>query len=144
MRNRAKCKLCNEILESFHQHDYVTCKCGEISIDGGLQYLHAIAKNWSNFLRIDDEGNEIIVTVKSKEEAHESIVKDNANSNKSNPSKENESVNHKPKKSEMISMLQEIIKSYENLPQHAMLLPISHYDFVSVLLLVSAILELDN
>src|SRR5271166_4679007 len=57
IKNRAKCKLCKDILESFHQHDYVTCTCGEISIDGGTSYWRCAAKNWENFLRLDDNGN---------------------------------------------------------------------------------------
>ena len=55
MKNRAKCKLCNSIIESFHRHDYVTCACGEIAVDGGLDYFKVIARDYANFLRIDDE-----------------------------------------------------------------------------------------
>lgn len=67
MRNRAKCKICEEILESFHRHDYVTCKCGEISIDGGQDYWRCSAKDWSNFLRVDDNGNEFSPEIIEKE-----------------------------------------------------------------------------
>jgi hypothetical protein len=63
MTNRAKCKLCGDILESLHRHDYVTCKCGEIFIDGGNDLLRCGAKDFANFLRLDDEGNEIVVKV---------------------------------------------------------------------------------
>ena len=31
-----KCLKCAETLQSTHQHDFVTCKCGALSIDGGL------------------------------------------------------------------------------------------------------------
>jgi len=123
MRNRAKCKLCNEIIESFHATDYVTCKCGEISIDGGLDSLKARANNWFNFFRVDDEGNEVVVKFKESSD---------------------ENKKDKPNKKEMISMLKDMIKSYENLPQHAMMLPINHYDFSSALLLISEILALGD
>jgi hypothetical protein len=39
VRNRAKCLHCNDIITSYHGHDYVTCLCGKISVDGGNQYL---------------------------------------------------------------------------------------------------------
>lgn len=58
MRNRAKCKLCEEVIESLHRNDFVSCKCGEIAIDGGLDYLRSVARDYSNFLRVDDEGSE--------------------------------------------------------------------------------------
>lgn len=37
-RNRAKCLKCGEIIESTHRHDFVTCSCGNLSVDGGLDY----------------------------------------------------------------------------------------------------------
>ena len=55
MRNIAKCKLCSSIIESKHRHDYVSCLCGEISIDGGNDYHKCFAKDWRNFVRVDDE-----------------------------------------------------------------------------------------
>jgi hypothetical protein len=68
MRNRAKCKLCGDILESFHEFDYQTCKCNEISISGGLIKYECAAKDFANFLRVDDEGNEIVPKISSKDE----------------------------------------------------------------------------
>lgn len=38
-RNRAKCKKCGDIIESKYRHDFVTCKCGAISVDGGEDYI---------------------------------------------------------------------------------------------------------
>src|SRR5436190_20953854 len=75
MRNRAKCKKCNELLESFHLHDEVECKCGEVRISGGSQKYLCFAKNWDNFLRIDDEGKEVGVQVveKGEEDVYQKI-----------------------------------------------------------------------
>lgn len=36
--NRIKCKHCNDIIESFDQHDFKWCKCGKVAVDGGLLY----------------------------------------------------------------------------------------------------------
>ena len=38
-RNSAKCLKCGHEIESKHRHDYVSCKCGAIAVDGGHDYL---------------------------------------------------------------------------------------------------------
>lgn len=119
MKNRAKCRLCKTIIESFHPTDYVSCKCGEISIDGGDALLCSY-KDISNFLRVDDEGNEIIV----KEVRHNTL---------------SEETYSKPTKKDLLKILDEMITNIENLPAGAMNAPITHYDYVSGLLLLSAI-----
>ena len=52
--NKAKCKLCNSIIESKYRHDYVECSCGEISVDGGKDYLKRGAKNFENFIDLSE------------------------------------------------------------------------------------------
>jgi hypothetical protein len=45
-RNRAKCLKCKKIIESKSRHDFVTCKCGNLSVDGGKDYAkRALAGN---------------------------------------------------------------------------------------------------
>lgn len=39
IKNSAQCLKCTDIIESTHRHDYVQCSCGNISVDGGLDYL---------------------------------------------------------------------------------------------------------
>lgn len=39
IKNAAQCRLCKEILVSESVHDFKTCKCGEISVDGGTDYI---------------------------------------------------------------------------------------------------------
>lgn len=121
MKNRAKCKLCLCIIESFHPGDYVTCKCDEISVSGGLNMLCA-AKNWFNFIRVDDLGNEIVVKA-------ESDVKPIYNQN------------IRPKREELLKMLDDMIEKIESLPTHAMTSPVTHYDLASSLILLSSILR---
>jgi len=53
--NKARCKLCGDVAESKHRHDFVWCACGEISVDGGNDYLKGSAKNMENFIRITEE-----------------------------------------------------------------------------------------
>ena len=39
IRNSARCKKCGDEIESKHRHDFVTCRCGAVSVDGGKSYL---------------------------------------------------------------------------------------------------------
>ena len=39
LRNIAQCKRCGNVIESINRHDFVTCKCGKVSVDGGTDYL---------------------------------------------------------------------------------------------------------
>ena len=39
LHNRCKCSLCEDIIESKHRHDYISCGCGSIFTDGGLTYV---------------------------------------------------------------------------------------------------------
>ena len=36
--NKAQCKACGDTIESTHVHDLVSCNCGDIFVDGGLEY----------------------------------------------------------------------------------------------------------
>ena len=124
MRNRAKCNLCKTIIESIANTDYVSCVCGEIAISGGTQQLQCFANDFKNFLRIDDEGKEITVIVKEKEQ------------------KEME-ISSKPSRKELLEMLDELRTRIEGLPQEALFAPVTHADFISLLLLLSAIFRSD-
>lgn len=44
IKNAAECKGCGDYIESKHRHDFVTCKCAAISIDGGKEYFRRIGK----------------------------------------------------------------------------------------------------
>ncbi len=126
MRNKAKCKLCDDIIESFHPTDYVSCKCDQIAVDGG-DAMRCYAKDFANFARVDDEGNEIEVT----------IVDDTS---KKPPKAASES-DDMPKKAELVDMLKEMIKSYDNLPDHALLTPCTNLDMKNALLVIYGILR---
>lgn len=42
--NKIKCNHCGDIIESTHRHDFKTCKCGRVSVDGGHSYLRRAFK----------------------------------------------------------------------------------------------------
>lgn len=112
MRNRAKCKLCKDCLESFHQLDYVECGCGEIAIDGGEYEFKSYAKNWENFLRLDENDKEIEVVVKDNPELDIS----------STPTLTLD---------DLISQFSELMKTMGELSPQYMNMPITHYDLYS-------------
>lgn len=128
MRNRAKCRLCQGTVESLTQHDYVACKCGEIAIVGGPYELGTFAKDYKNFLRIDDDGNEKVVEYREKADKK---------AGDEQPADEPKKVTYK----ELVEMLDSMIKSFENLPQNALVQPVTHYDLLSLMLVLSAIFK---
>ena len=34
-----RCKHCDDIITSYHVHDFKYCKCGKVFVDGGNEYL---------------------------------------------------------------------------------------------------------
>lgn len=48
VKNRIRCKLCNEIIESTYTHDFKWCSCKKVAVDGGHSYLRRSgdAINW--------------------------------------------------------------------------------------------------
>ena len=123
MKNRAKCKLCRDIIESFHPTDYAQCKCGEISVDGG-QAMRCSANDWVNFFRLDEFGREIVVKVENADVKPLDIYT-------------------KPSRKELIQMLKEMSDSIESLPENGMHAPVTHYDHWSLIALLHSILKED-
>jgi len=39
LKNKAQCVKCGDIIESIYRHDFKSCKCGAIFVDGGRDYL---------------------------------------------------------------------------------------------------------
>ncbi len=120
MINRAKCKLCNKIIEISNNEGWISCNCGEISINIKDGKKTAIIKHEGSLVEVDDEGNEIILELKDEL---------------------NPDVSEKPKKDELIKLLDKMIKDIENLPPNAMSTYISQYDMMSALMLVSEIFK---
>ncbi len=125
MRNRAKCYLCQSIIESFHSTDTVECACGEIAVMEG-EAMKCAAKNFGNFLRVDDEGNEIIVKVQGTV----TIAPDCAD--------------YTPCKADLQSELKRMIDSIEAMPPIAMNSYVTQYDLWCGLRLISAIMQFDE
>jgi hypothetical protein len=62
MHNKAKCKKCDSVIESIHRHDWKSCKCGAIFVDGGKSYIRRGGKledieELSEFILTESEAN---------------------------------------------------------------------------------------
>lgn len=44
-RNAIKCNHCGDVIESKHGHDFKTCSCGTVSVDGGKMYCRRCFMN---------------------------------------------------------------------------------------------------
>lgn len=40
--NKAQCLKCMQIIESVHRHDFTSCTCGNIAVDGGKEYIRRV------------------------------------------------------------------------------------------------------
>ena len=49
LRNSIKCNHCNDEIESKYRHDFVTCKCGKVSVDGGKDYGRILFTELSDY-----------------------------------------------------------------------------------------------
>lgn len=130
-KNKAKCAKCSSIIESFHNLDYVICECGEISLDGG-EAMKCYAKDFSNFIRIDENGNEI------KPRIIEFNLLNKVNNQLPVLKKDEPS-----EKEELLHTLDNLIATLDILPSNLMQNPVNHYDYYSLLLLFKSFLKLD-
>ncbi len=129
MRNRAKCKLCGDILESFYLNDVVECSCGEITIWGGLYELNSKANDYENFLRIDEDGNEITVRFlqKGEEDKEEELYE----------------IKGRLSKKEAIELMERTLKGMQDSLDHSMNRYVNYYDFCYYLSLILSALRED-
>ena len=50
IRNSAKCLKCNVEIESTHRHDFKSCECDNIFVDGGNSYIRRGVKDPAAFV----------------------------------------------------------------------------------------------
>ena len=67
--NSAVCLKCGEVIRSKNRHDFVTCSCGNVSVDGGSWYVRRCYRDGEDSYREEnvlysdvkvDENGEII------------------------------------------------------------------------------------
>ena len=45
IHNRIRCNHCGDVIESEYRHDFKSCRCGLVSVDGGHSYLRRCFTN---------------------------------------------------------------------------------------------------
>lgn len=53
--NKAKCLLCGDVLESVYRHDSKTCQCGNLSVDGGKDYIRRSYREEDSYEELSEE-----------------------------------------------------------------------------------------
>lgn len=54
VRNRAQCLSCGSVVESVDRSDFVQCKCGALSLEGGTSYVGWLAKDSDDVLLLTE------------------------------------------------------------------------------------------
>lgn len=57
--NSATCLICGDTIRSRNRHDYQTCSCGNLSVDGGSWYLRRGFKDQSTYKDTSEMYNEV-------------------------------------------------------------------------------------
>lgn len=57
LANKIRCKKCGDIVESKDRHDFRSCKCGAVAVDGGKDYIRRGGKreDWEELTEYEDE-----------------------------------------------------------------------------------------
>jgi hypothetical protein len=132
MRNRAKCAKCDTIIESKHRHDYVSCKCGAIAVDGGDAYWRMMASDPSDFLRMYDDD-----TFRSYKDLQEERQKEAAMAVPAAPAPEFEApLNF----DQLMFFLTERLRFWDELPPGAKAKAVDGYDLYHNLFIVKDLL----
>ena len=64
IKNKWKCLYCNDIIESKHQHHFISCKCGKSACDGGTSYIRLVGvldmmENECEYIDVWEDGDKI-------------------------------------------------------------------------------------
>ena len=55
--NRIRCAKCGDLLHSKHVHDWVSCSCKAVYVDGGDRYCH-LGGHPEDIIIVEDDGTE--------------------------------------------------------------------------------------
>lgn len=122
MRNRIKCKLCQDVIESISGEE-VECSCKHIAVRGMWSNREILAIDFKNVIGIEDDGSESDINViESRKNAP--IIDD-----------------MKQPPTDVLFEITEMIRSFERLPPHATMQPLTQVDLFAVLLLMTKLVH---
>ncbi len=56
--HRLKCLDCGDVIQSKHRHDFVSCSCRKVSIDGGGEYQRMLLMPGGSYVDLDQPPDE--------------------------------------------------------------------------------------
>ena len=56
--NKIRCRNCGDIIESRDTHDFKTCSCGRVAVDGGKEYLKRCYTNEEDYEELSETVDE--------------------------------------------------------------------------------------
>lgn len=69
-RNVLQCLLCEDVIESKHRNDFQSCSCGNVFVDGGLDYcrvgvreLNGPEPTMRSLCEYEDKGEDMTVSM---------------------------------------------------------------------------------
>ena len=54
IRNAIQCKNCGDVIESTYRHEFKTCSCGKVSVDGGHDYLRRCSETPDGYIELSE------------------------------------------------------------------------------------------
>jgi len=61
LKNKAMCRKCGTTIESTHVHDFVSCGCRRIFVDGGREYLRRGFEYPEDFIELSEFAEEEVI-----------------------------------------------------------------------------------
>ena len=62
LSNQVICMTCEDRPYSAHRHDFQSCRCGSISVDGGMSYLRRVGSGATDIsITISDEHKDLLI-----------------------------------------------------------------------------------
>lgn len=52
--NKARCKLCGDVIESKHRRDVKHCSCGALEVTGGLEFIKRFFYNREDYEELSE------------------------------------------------------------------------------------------
>lgn len=53
-KNMAACRICNTVINSINESEWVTCTCGCIAISGGIKCLRRNTRTWADLKEMSE------------------------------------------------------------------------------------------
>lgn len=50
---RIRCLNCRTVIQSMHRHDMQSCKCNDVAVDGGSDYMRVLSRDKANWEYVD-------------------------------------------------------------------------------------------